>query len=118
MAKIYNPLNTQSLSTHAESVINQYMHSKKSKRNPIIYVKEELSHDGYDRYGPESNLWDLYIYIKNNKTDEIIILNFHWEDWFYPWPDSYYGYGKKPEYIINKTNWRYEELIKKFRSSS
>jgi hypothetical protein len=112
MVEQYNPLNTLKLSTHAESVITKYSKSKKSKSNPILYVKEHLSHDGYDRYGPESNLWDLYVYTKNNKTDEIIILNYHWEDWFYHGGNSYRGYGKNPYEIINKTNWQYDELIK------
>ena len=118
MANIFNPLNTQSLSTHAKSIIDKYMHSKKNKSNPIIYFKEELGHDGYDKYGPESNLWDLYIYIINNETDEIIILNYHWEDWFYHGRNSYKGYGKKPYEIINKTNWQYANLINRITLSS
>ena len=112
MAEQYNPLNTQSLSTHAKSVINKYSNSKKSKSKPIFMVKEHLSHDGFDRYGPESNLWDLYVYTKNIKTNEVIILNYHWEDWFYHGSNSYSGYGRKPYEIINKTNWQYGELIK------
>ena len=59
------------MSRHAEYVINKYTYTKKSKSKPIIYVTEDLSHDGY---GSESNLWDLYLYTENKKTDEIIIL--------------------------------------------
>ena len=119
MVEQYNQLNTQSLSTYAESVINKYMHSKKGKSKPIFMVKEHLSHDGYDRHGPESNLWDLYVYTKNNKTDEIIILNYHWEDWFYHGSNGmgYSGYGLKPYQIINKSNWQYDELIKAIGNS-
>ena len=106
-----NQLNTQFLSTHAKVIIEN-----KSKSNSIIYVKEYLSHDGYNRFGPESNLWDLYVYIKNEKTNEIIIYNYHWEDWFYHKIKSHYGYGKKPYQIIDKMNWQYKELIKKIKN--
>lgn len=112
MAEKYNPLNTQKLSTYAKFVITEYSNSKKSKSKHIFYLKEDLSHDGYDRYGPESNLWDLYVYTKNIKTDEIIILNYHWEEWFYYGSMGDSGYGLKPYQIINKTNWQYDELIK------
>ena len=46
----------------------------------LIYTLEELSHDGYDMDGPESNLFDLYIiYHKNNKY---YMDAWHREDWF------------------------------------
>ena len=36
------------------------------KDKNIIYLKEYLSHDGFDRHGPQSNLWDLHIIIELN----------------------------------------------------
>ena len=48
--------------------------------NEIIYLKEILNHDGYDRLGPESELWTLYIITKKNG---IYIFNkYYYEDWF------------------------------------
>jgi len=64
-----------SISSKASIVIN-YLKNKYH----IIKYKEILNHDGYDRYGPQSNFWDLYVIIKKN--NKYRLLNFHWEDWF------------------------------------
>jgi len=64
------------LSYDATSLIDNYLSNKN-----IITVVEYLGHDGYDKYGPESNLWDLYI-IEDISYNEFIIYNYHWEDWF------------------------------------
>jgi hypothetical protein len=64
------------LSSDAESLINNYLSNKN-----IILAIEYLTHDGYDRHGPESNLWDLYI-IEDISNNDFIIYNYHWEDWF------------------------------------
>lgn len=46
----------------------------------LIFTFEKLSHDGYDKEGPESNLFDLYIIsYKNNKYYMDV---WHREDWF------------------------------------
>ena len=50
------------------------------KDKNIIYLKEYLSHDGFDRHGPQSNLWDLHIIIELN--DDYIFYDYHWEDWY------------------------------------
>ena len=46
----------------------------------IVYVREILSHDGYNSFGPESDLWDLYLIIKEN--DDYIYYHYRWENWF------------------------------------
>jgi hypothetical protein len=53
---------------------------KKFENTNIIYLKEVLDHDGYDRYGPKSDLWDLYIIIELN--NDYIFYFYHWEKWF------------------------------------
>ena len=42
-----------------------------------LFYYENLSHDGFDNYGPESDIWDLYIIDKN-----YMLYQYHWEDWF------------------------------------
>ena len=64
------------LSFDAKLLIDNYLLDKN-----IIIAVEYLTHDGYDRYGPESNLWDLYI-IEDISNNNFIIYNYHWEDWF------------------------------------
>jgi hypothetical protein len=32
----------------------------------VLYYNEILSHDGYNMYGPESDIYDLYIIQKTN----------------------------------------------------
>jgi len=46
----------------------------------IIWIKIEIEHDGYDRYGPQSNLYDLYFIEK--VYDKYIFYNYHTENWF------------------------------------
>jgi len=46
----------------------------------IIYLDEKLDHDGYDKYGPKSKLWDLHIIIELN--NDYIFHDYHWEKWF------------------------------------
>jgi hypothetical protein len=51
----------------------------------IINYVEKLSHDGYDKDGPESDLWDLYILYTHNDTGEYVIDYvdwYHFENWF------------------------------------
>lgn len=46
----------------------------------IYYQKVFLDHDGYDRYGPESNIWDIIVLIINETKFQLDI--WHGEDWF------------------------------------
>lgn len=67
-------IKNKNLSDQAYSILSYY-----SNKN-IIYINETLSHDGYDSYGPESDLWDLSI-IKELNND-YIFYDYHWENWF------------------------------------
>jgi hypothetical protein len=42
-----------------------------------LFCYEILSHDGYDNYGPESDIWDLFII-----DDKYMLYHYHWENWF------------------------------------
>ena len=59
---------------HKNNILKRYFKDK-----DIIYIKEILEHDGYDKYGPESNLWTLYIIIKDNNN--YILHRYYYEDW-------------------------------------
>ena len=50
-------------------------------KEDIIFSIEILQHDGYDIYGPESNLWTLYIIIKED--DSYILYRYYYEDWYH-----------------------------------
>jgi len=55
---------------------------KKSFKNAeIMLIDEKLSHDGFDREGPKSDLWDLWILEKT--SDDYLIHYYHWENWFH-----------------------------------
>jgi len=59
----------------------------------IIGIKKELEHDGYDRYGPKSNLWDLkIIHIENNKK---YLSVWHREDWYTDQKEEYSLFNKR-----------------------
>jgi len=60
---------------HKNNIIKKYFNDKN-----IIYAKEILEHDGYDKYGPDSNLWTLYIIIKED--NDYILHTYYYEDWF------------------------------------
>ena len=60
---------------HKNNILKKYFNDK-----DIIYIKEILEHDGFDKYGAESNLWTLYIIIKEN--NDYILYRYYYEDWF------------------------------------
>jgi hypothetical protein len=61
------------ISQNGENILKKY-------ENNIIFSVEILEHDGYDQYGPESNLWTLYIVIKEN--NDFILYRYYFEDWY------------------------------------
>jgi hypothetical protein len=68
-------LNEFNLSTPGQTVLESIDPSEK-----IVAYLEELSHDGYDREGPESDIWDLFLI---TLKDEYYVFNaYHWENWF------------------------------------
>lgn len=68
-------LNEFNVSTPGQKILESIDPSEK-----IVAYLEELSHDGYDRDGPESDIWDLFLI---TLKDEYYVFNFyHWENWF------------------------------------
>jgi uncharacterized protein YukJ len=61
---------------HQNDVINKY----KKKNIDVIYTKRTIEHDGFDQYGPQSNLYDFYIYYRIGYHYYIDI--WHREDWY------------------------------------
>jgi hypothetical protein len=60
----------------------------------IIKIERDLEHDGYDMYGPKSDLWDLKItYMENDKKYLTI---WHRENWFTGDGEEYF-FSKKEE---------------------
>lgn len=49
--------------------------------NNVISSKVEITHDGYDEYGPESNLYDYHVLFYLDS--KIYYVKFHREYWFH-----------------------------------
>ena len=80
----------KSITCYAEDIIKNDFFNK-----DIIFIEEYLSHDGYDRYGPKSNILDLFIIEKIDNS--YIFNNYHLEKWYTPQDDKEY-------YLLNKNN--------------
>lgn len=99
----YN-INTKKLSDAAYNVLSDFT------KNNIIFLQELVSHDGYDRYGPESNLWDLYIIAEIN--NDYIYYYYHWEDWYCENQDKEYDLYQ-PGIKLSETTGKNINLFKK-----
>lgn len=61
----------------AQKIVNE--NHKHLSKLPIK-VWETLTHDGYDYYGPKSDIWDLYIVYKSDIG--YLVQRYHRENWF------------------------------------
>ena len=61
----------------------------------VVKVREYLQHDGYDRHGPQSNLWDLKITTLEN--DKYYLNIYHWEEWYTIYDEHEYKLEKTIE---------------------
>ena len=59
----------------------------------IVKIMVNLDHDGYDEYGPESDLW--YLIIVHKKEDKIYTSCWHRENWFSQNADDEYFLEKE-----------------------
>jgi hypothetical protein len=85
--------NKYNISKNGINIVNKYFDDKQ-----IIFVIEVLTHDGYDEYGPQSNLWTLFIITKENNN--YIFNSYYFEDWYekrepIQESDSMYEFEKK-----------------------
>ena len=62
--------------SHTDDRISKYL----EKDDIILCEINVLNHDGCDSDGPESNLYDLYLFFERNL--KMYMQNFHDEDWF------------------------------------
>jgi hypothetical protein len=70
----------------------------------IIYVDEEIYHDGCDKDGPKSNLHDLHLIINDDENMQEIHYYYHCENWYSGTPEDYTFYLEDIEYISKKTD--------------
>lgn len=80
-----------------------------------IFYYLKVGHDGYDEDGPKSNLYDLYVWDRNDKC----VYNYHLEIWFSLNDDKEFGLyktmkekdvfdGKSPFFIYSKDFKKYK----------
>jgi len=103
LSKIYNKgLKTNQFSKYSEigqKLLNEILPKYKN----IVRIFETKDHDGYDEYGPKSNLWDMYIVFKNNK--DLIYHNYHHEEWFCKNDEKKYFLYCERKYDSKKKQW-------------
>lgn len=75
--------------------IEQYIKEK----DKIILEEVLISHDGYDKYGPKSNLYDLVVIIE--REGELLYEIFHKEDWYNGDVEEYYPLSSQVPFSRN-----------------
>jgi len=67
----------KSISVNADEVIKRdFIDNDKD----VVFATQIIEHDGYDRYGPESDLFTLYIFTKEDK--EYVLYRYYYEYWY------------------------------------
>ena len=101
------------ISEKGNIIINKFFNDKE-----IFLKKECLDHDRFDKYGPKSNLWSLFIIVKED--DKFILYEYYYEDWFSEYYiDDYELLNKKNldknilDFISNIENFNNKEFKKK-----
>jgi hypothetical protein len=70
---------SKNLSKYAQPIMTEI--TKHYGSDAIVEVFEDLCHDGYDNFGPESDLWDLYLVIKLT-SGKYLHRRYHAENWY------------------------------------
>ena len=91
----------------------------------IMFLIDKLGHDGYDNYGPQSDLWDVYVFTK--EQGDYVYYHFHTEYWYEqksgPIPDyelydkqnfSEITFGLEPYFEKNKHCANFMEIYEKY----
>ena len=92
--KNHKPRNQEN--NHQEDVLNKY----KQKNIEIAYNKVKIEHDGFDQYGPQSNLYTFFVYYRIGYDYYLDV--WHREDW-------YHGDDDDP-YILYSFNNQYKKI--------
>ena len=102
-SKLKNHIPRNQERKHQKNVLKKY----KKKNIEVVHTSRKVEHDGYDYYGPQSNLYDFYIYYREGYNYYIDV--WHREDWYTGDDDEQYYLNKyKMEYL----NYRDKDLIK------
>ena len=70
-----------------KTLIDAFIENKKE----IIWINIKIDHDGYDKYGPESNLVSCFLITKED--DKYHYYMYHYEDWFDGYNEEYELYS-------------------------
>jgi hypothetical protein len=82
-------------STYAEKLLEDIV-SKLPSKCEIKWVYENVSCDGYDRYGPEAYLYDLFVIVFNKESNLFTYSYYHTENWY---DGSVVSYVLEEEYV-------------------
>jgi hypothetical protein len=88
---------------HKQDVLNKY----KEECKEIVYIKLKIDYDGFDKYGPQSKLYNFYVYYRINYNYYVDI--WHREDWYSTYDDEPYFLDNYNTKYIDYSN---KELIK------
>jgi hypothetical protein len=66
-------------SEHGKELIDYLKNDEDIK---ILYATEFLTHDGYDKDGPKSDIWLLYVCMENLQSTEYTYSYYTEENWF------------------------------------
>ena len=87
----------KSITHYAKDIIKNDFFNK-----DIVFIEEYISHDGCDKYGPKSNILDLFIIEKIDNS--YIFNNYHLEKWYTPHDDKEYYFSNKNDIHDCKLN--------------
>jgi hypothetical protein len=101
------------LSPSAKECVSNFLSEKNIKEHDILF-HERLDHDGSDKYGHKSDLWDLFIFYKTqdkSAATDFTVSFYHREDWHCKTSEKYtlwknyslkdFKFGKSPWYQKN-----------------
>lgn len=63
-------------------LLNVFKYYENNKDLEIIHHIKKIDHDGYDHYGPQSNLHELRVYYRKKNDCNIYIDKYHREYWY------------------------------------
>lgn len=91
--------------SYTEDILNIYRKEAKESGKEFLYMVDK-SHDGYDEDGPQSDLYDLMIWDKNESK----IYIYHCEIWFSSSDDDHFYHI---ETISSKEFFKFRQFLQK-----
>ena len=102
--KIYNKGLRKNQFNKYSKIGQEFLNSIITNYINIVRIYETIDHDGYDYYGPKSNIWNIYI-VYINKNNKLVYDNFNHEEWFCINDDKKYQYYSSKIYNENSKEW-------------